>query len=511
MVEIGESIGILAAQSIGEPGTQLTMRTFHTGGIFSSEAEKSIVSPTNGTLQYSNKKGGKKVLTKYKEKVFFTYKEKKIKISNKKFKSYIITLPKYSVIYSPPNKKIFNQQIIAKVTNWRKKKLKKSKELKEIKTEISGLILSNKKIIVNNLKRKNRVMKKETKLWILSGNIITYLQLIKNLKNSLQFSHFKTNKKVYCKNKLKNLLPIKKIQEKKIENYIIQCKVEKKKQLLIKKSTNESKLFLKNTTKIGNLISKNQKVSKKLVNKHNIQTTQTRKNLLIAKLSKPYKVSNKGKLITNETTTINKNHNIAYTFHKEQKNEDIVQGLPKVEELLEAKKNTNFVKIINNPHDKLRSIFQRMLTIFPSEIAVRKSIEKIQNYLADNVQKVYISQGVKISIKHIEVITKQMTSKAIIIDSNDGRLLIGEIIEINKIEKMNKCKDMKIVYEPMILGISKVALTSQSFIAEACFQETMRVLTKSAIQGRIDWLYGLKENVILGNIIPAGTGFKPHK
>lgn len=133
MAEIGETVGIIAAQSIGEPGTQLTMRTFHTGGIFSSEAENNIVSPTNGIINYEFKKGIKKILTKYREKAFLLLKPKKIKITNEKYKNYAILLPKYSIIYSSPYQKIYNKQIIAKIINWNKKALKKTEEKKEIK------------------------------------------------------------------------------------------------------------------------------------------------------------------------------------------------------------------------------------------------------------------------------------------------------------------------------------------------------------------------------------------
>ena len=101
-----------------------------------------------------------------------------------------------------------------------------------------------------------------------------------------------------------------------------------------------------------------------------------------------------------------------------------------------------------------------------------------------------------------------MTSKVMINENNNYNLLIGEIIELNKIEKLNKTKKIKIKYEPIIMGITKTALTNQSFIAEVCFQEVTRTLIKSAIKGKTDWLYGLKENIILGNLIPSGTGYK---
>ena len=138
----------------------------------------------------------------------------------------------------------------------------------------------------------------------------------------------------------------------------------------------------------------------------------------------------------------------------------------------------------------------------------RISIQKIQKFLIDKIQSVYQSQGVKIADKHMEIIVKQMTSKVIIQDQGESKLIAGDLIEINKIEKINKKLSKKAKYEPILLGISKLSLSNQSFISEASFQETTRILTKSAIEGKIDWLYGLKENIVIGNLIPVGTGYK---
>ena len=106
------------------------------------------------------------------------------------------------------------------------------------------------------------------------------------------------------------------------------------------------------------------------------------------------------------------------------------------------------------------------------------------------------------------MIVKQMTSKVMIISSGESNLIAGETIEINKIEKINSIIKNKAIYEPIILGISKLSLSNQSFISEASFQETTRVLARSAIEGRTDWLFSLPSNIVMGNLIPAGTGFK---
>jgi DNA-directed RNA polymerase subunit beta' len=134
-------------------------------------------------------------------------------------------------------------------------------------------------------------------------------------------------------------------------------------------------------------------------------------------------------------------------------------------------------------------------------------MEQGQIILVDQIQKVYQSQGVHVSNKHIEIIVRQMTSKVTTLE--DGMINIflpGELIESSRARRMNRILEEAIPYEPILLGITKASLNTQSFISEASFQETTRVLAKAALKGRIDWLKGLKENVILGGIIPAGTG-----
>ena len=100
-----------------------------------------------------------------------------------------------------------------------------------------------------------------------------------------------------------------------------------------------------------------------------------------------------------------------------------------------------------------------------------------------------------------------MTSKVMITSSGSYSFMIGDIVNLNLIESINDKLEENIIYEPVILGITRLSLSCQSFIAAASFQETTKVLITSAMQGKVDWLYGLKENLVLGNLIPAGTGF----
>ena len=147
--------------------------------------------------------------------------------------------------------------------------------------------------------------------------------------------------------------------------------------------------------------------------------------------------------------------------------------------------------------------------------ASHKSFKKVQLFILNSVQSVYKSQGVTINDKHLEVIIKQMTTKVLITYEGDTPLLQREVIDLYHIQYINKIliREEKQVayYIPLLLGITKAALNNPSFISAASFQETTRVLTKAAIEGRIDWLRGLKENIVIGHLIPAGTGSQNYK
>ena len=134
----------------------------------------------------------------------------------------------------------------------------------------------------------------------------------------------------------------------------------------------------------------------------------------------------------------------------------------------------------------------------------------LQEYLLNEIQEVYRLQGVRINDKHIEIIISQMLKKVKIDDSGDTKFLIGEQIDRVTFKKVNdeiiKKKGKPAQGTPLLLGITKVSLTTESFISAASFQETTRVLTEASAAGKIDLLCGLKENVIVGHLIPAGTG-----
>jgi DNA-directed RNA polymerase subunit beta' len=151
----------------------------------------------------------------------------------------------------------------------------------------------------------------------------------------------------------------------------------------------------------------------------------------------------------------------------------------------------------------------------PHDILRLQGVEALARYICNEVQDVYRLQGVKINDKHIEVIVRQMLRRVSIVDPGETRFITGEQVERAELlvenEKAEAANKRPAVYEYMLLGITKASLSTDSFISAASFQETTRVLTEAAIMGKRDELRGLKENVIVGRLIPAGTGLAYHK
>ena len=286
------------------------------------------------------------------------------------------------------------------------------------------------------------------------------------------------------------------------------------------------------------------------------------------RLGRPYMVSPDSVLHVRDGELVQRGDSLALLVFERQKTGDIVQGLPRIEELLEARRpresavlcrkagtikveqaegedyptvavnegedlHTDYPILLGrtvmvsdgqqvtagelltdgpiNPHELLECFFEDLRSRKPTLEAAMEAISKLQFRLVQEVQNVYKSQGVTIDDKHIEVIVRQMTSKVRIEDAGDTTLLPGELIELRQVEQVNSA--MAITggapseFTPVLLGITKASLNTDSFISAASFQETTRVLTEAAIEGKSDWLRGLKENVIIGRLIPAGTGF----
>jgi DNA-directed RNA polymerase subunit beta' len=291
-------------------------------------------------------------------------------------------------------------------------------------------------------------------------------------------------------------------------------------------------------------------------------------NTITIRLGRPYMVSPDSVLHVRDGELVQRGDGLALLVFERQKTGDIVQGLPRIEELLEARRprestilcrksgtvqikqgeddDSITVSVIEhddaiteypillgrnvmvsdgqqvsagesltdgpiNPHELLECFFEDLRSRKPTMEAAQEAISKLQFRMVTEVQNVYKSQGVSISDKHIEVIVRQMTSKVRIEDAGDTTLLPGELIELRQVEQVNSAMAITggapAEFTPVLLGITKASLNTDSFISAASFQETTRVLTEAAIEGKSDWLRGLKENVIIGRLIPAGTGF----
>jgi DNA-directed RNA polymerase subunit beta' len=245
---------------------------------------------------------------------------------------------------------------------------------------------------------------------------------------------------------------------------------------------------------------------------------------------------------------------IARIPQESSKTRDITGGLPRVADLFEARKPkepailaevTGTVSFGRETKGKRRLVITgesneryeelipkwRQLNVFegehvergeviaegepnPHDILRLQGVAALANYLTREIQDVYRLQGVKINDKHIEVIVRQMLRKVEVKEAGDSTLLRGEQLERARILELNDRlegqKKKPADYEPMLLGITKASLQTDSFISAASFQETTRVLTDAAVRGIKDDLRGLKENVIVGRLIPAGTGFSFH-
>ena len=282
------------------------------------------------------------------------------------------------------------------------------------------------------------------------------------------------------------------------------------------------------------------------------QVVSATKSEIVIRAGRPYLISPGTMLQVAQGSLVLRGDMLVTLVYERQKTGDIVQGLPKVEELLEGRKPKDCailaeydgtliieedeagglpklyleseegdkteikypidLKPIGTSGNKIKK-GQPLTTgsLNPHDVMRLCGPEVAQQYLVDEVQRVYRSQGVEIADKHVEIIVRQMTKKVKIVDAGDTNLLPGELVEVQLFEKENETVQANggqvATCEYMLLGITKASLNTESFISAASFQETTRILTEAAVDGKKDLLRGLKENVIIGRLIPAGTGF----
>ena len=448
LVNEGEAVGVMAAQSIGEPGTQLTMRTFHIGGAASgSVATNSIMVKTNGVILFkkiktiSKKDGTNVTITRSSELAI-------VDAAGRQKELYKV--PYGSSLSISEGDKVEAGQTIA---TW-------DPHTRPIITESAG------KVKLIDFEDGVTVNRKTDEITGLSSTIIidsNNRSGAKDIKPVIQLSNTKGNTDY----NLPGGAIITLSDGDKVEAGDIIAR--------IPQAVTKTKDITGGLPRVADLF----------------EARKPKEPAILAESSGvvSFGKETKGKLrlvITNDVgesteTLIHKYRNInLYEGESIEKGEVVVDG-----EL--------------TPHDILRLL----------------GIPALADYLVTEVQNVYRLQGVKINDKHIEVIVRQMLRKVEIVEPGDSNYLPGEQAERKNVLEENKqlIEDSKkpIVFNPVLLGITKASLVTESFISAASFQETTRVLTEAAVRGASDGLKGLKENVIVGRLIPAGTGLDFHK
>ena len=446
LVEIGEAVGIIGAQSIGEPGTQLTMRTFHIGGTASRIIEQSFfASKEPGFIKYHNLR-----VVESRQKGVFVVLNRNGQISINEADGREIerqTIPQGSSIFFADGAKIKKAQ---KFAEW-------DPYIVPILAEIAGKVQYEdiKKDVTMKIERDASTGAKNKVIIDQKGDYHPQILLINN------------------KNEVEAIYPL----------------------------------------PVGAHI-----------------TVKDKQAILAGDvLAKTHRVISKTKDITGGLPRV------AELFEaRKPKDPSIISEIDGVVEFGETKKGQKRIVIESEtgmkkeymiPHGKHLNVYRgdRVAAgeqlvdgpVVPQDI-LRVSGEKaLQEYLLNEVQEVYRLQGVQINDKHIEVIIRQMLKNVKITDSGDTEFLMGDKVDKTNFKKENmrvlKQKKKPAAAEPVLQGITKASLTTESFISAASFQETTRVLTDAASTGKIDNLTGLKENIIMGHLIPAGTGYGDHR
>jgi DNA-directed RNA polymerase subunit beta' len=453
-VNVGEAIGIIAAQSIGEPGTQLTMRTFHIGGTASKGVEQSTIQPRNkGKVKFIDLKTVEN-------------KDDNLVVMNRIGQLAVIgkggrEVERYPIIYGAVLKvrngqKVSPDQVLAE---WDPFTL-------PIMTDVGGVVKFGDIVEGRTMKEKRDVFTGK-----ISRVIVDSSELNVRPRISIKDKGGKTA-----------ILPNRKKGEARYE------------------------------LPVGAII------------------------------------------MVNEGDKIAPGDTLVKIPRETTKTKDITGGLPRVAELFEVRKpkETAIIseidgvvsfgkytkgkrKVIITPEvgDPLTYLIVRgkHLSVMegdyvrsgeplmdgsadPHDILRVRGLKELARYLVDEVQEVYRLQGVKINDKHIEVIVRQMLRQVTVTDSGDSHFLLGENVEKWRFdeenEKIIEKGEKPAIAEPLLLGITKASLSTESFVSAASFQETTKVLSDASVAGKVDHLKGLKENVIMGRLIPAGTGVKSY-
>ena len=444
-VNIGEAVGVIAAQSIGEPGTQLTMRTFHIGGAAQLNEQSNLEAPVDGKIEYRDlriivdQRGRRVVLSRSGEMAIVDMDGRELSTHRIPYGAYvlfedghILTKGDRMAEWDP-----FTMPVITENPGTVKfVDLIEGKTLTEQTDEATGI---SQRVVIEyrtSTKSKEDLRPRLTLLDDASGEAGRYM-LVPGATLSVEDGAHVSGGDVLAR---------------------------------VSRESAKTRDITGGLPRVAELF----------------EARKPKENAIIAKVSgrvvfgKDYKAKRKIGIQPEDGGEV-----VEYLVPK-SKVIDVQEGDY-------VKRGDNLIGGSPDPHDILEVL----------------GIEPLAEYLVSEIQEVYRLQGVKINDKHIETIVRQMLQKVEITDGGDTTLLAGEQVDREEMDAINEKldkKQAKAVGKPVLLGITKASLQTRSFISAASFQETTRVLTEAAVQGKQDTLMGLKENVIVGRLIPAGTG-----
>ncbi|MCL2155567.1 MAG: DNA-directed RNA polymerase subunit beta', partial [Leptospirales bacterium] len=505
-VEIGEAVGIIAAQSIGQPGTQLTMRTFHIGGIASRSVEESEIKFNypifiNNITSKMIKTEGEKIITVRRgyiviQRIIFEVEYK----------------PR-SEFFIEDGEKVYAGKVFAQ-----------SPSGDEYKATNTGMLKIDKK--------KAYIIGEPYSIPINVGT-----EIVAELEFDKKSGVFSPVQKPYQSNEIiANFDPWFEPILTEIYGRVEFVDVELNKSLI---EEIDAATYNK----------------KRVIVEYKTEKLQPRINIY-GSASEPttYLLPKGANLMVENGSNVNAGVVLAKIPRSAEKTKDITGGLPRVAELFEARTPKdaatltaidgivtigdtakNKRKIIITAEDGTQKEYSIPVSKFlrvqdkdwlskgekiddgpvdPHEILKIKGPRELQKFLVNEILEVYRLQGVSINDKHIEVIVRQMLRKVRVTDQGDSNFVIEQVVDkfdfIEENERVLSEGGKVATAIPVLMGITKAALNTESFISAASFQETTRVLTEAAIKGKIDYLRGLKENVIIGHLIPAGTGIRSY-
>jgi DNA-directed RNA polymerase subunit beta' len=453
LVNIGEAIGVIAAQSIGEPGTQLTMRTFHIGGTASRRAEQTALEARNdGVLKFinlhtvQNKDGDLVVMNRHGEIAVVEVLEAGRERDRER----------YPIVYGAKLKKKDRERVKAGdlIAQWDPYTI-------PILTEIGGTVKFGD--ILEGVTMEEKV---DERTGLSTRVIIDCKDLDKHPRISIKDPEGKTLRLPGSESHARYLLPVG------AHIHVTEGQPLAAGDVIVKipRETTKTKDITGGLPRVAELF----------------EARKPKEFAIISEIdgvvSFGKDTKGKRKLIVTPEVGEAREYLIPKGKHISVHEGDMVRA---GEPLMDGS---------SNPHDILTILGEKALA----------------KYLVDEVQEIYRLQGVRINDKHIEVIVRQMLRRVRIKEVGDSDFLVGDQIEKWRFEQENQRVISQggepAIAEPLLLGITKASLSTESFISAASFQETTKVLTEAAVNGKVDRLAGLKENVIMGRLIPAGTG-----